>query len=175
MCVRCTGDWAVCVRVCVRAQGGVCPTEGFVWALIRERLAASGPPCLCVFLSPGAYASGVCMCCLCRCHGTDPPLLKSGAGVRGAIYTRCSSSPALGWKRWGRRGGLWAEMPSQTMGMDNFQPGTRPSPIPSAPSPPARRSRSRREVWGGRVRVSIWGGSAPRGGGQCGDTLCSQM
>lgn len=64
----------VCVCMCV-CGGGVCPREGFVSALIRECLAVSRPLCLCVFLSLGVYASGVCMCCICRCHGPDPQLM----------------------------------------------------------------------------------------------------
>lgn len=51
----------MCVYACA---GGVCPREGFV--SIRERLAVSRPLCLCVFLSLGVYASGACMCCICR-------------------------------------------------------------------------------------------------------------
>lgn len=59
------GSERVCM--CVYAwAGGVCPREGFVCASIRERLAVSRPLCLCVFLSLGVYASGACMCCVCR-------------------------------------------------------------------------------------------------------------
>lgn len=64
----------VCVHVCVCVQGGVCPKEAFASVCVRERLAVSRPLCLCVFLSLGVYASGICMCCICRCHGPDPQL-----------------------------------------------------------------------------------------------------
>lgn len=34
--------------------------------------------------------------------------------------------------------GVWAEVPSQTTAVEDFQPGARPAPVPSAPAPPAR-------------------------------------
>lgn len=69
VCVWCTGGLALSMSVCLCVYmwaGGVCPREGFVCAFIRERLAVSRPLCLWVFLSLGVYASGACMCCICR-------------------------------------------------------------------------------------------------------------
>lgn len=82
--------------------------------------------------------------------------------IHGSICTHNNSSPAIGWRQWGQ--GMWAEIPSQTTGMDNFQPETRPSSIPSTPSPPACRLRSRQEPCGDMCAY-LFGEGAHRGEG----------
>lgn len=126
------------------------PVKGLsVCSLASSRQQAG--PCVYVFLSPGACASGACMRCVCRCGGQILSQCKA------VIYICCNCSPARGLRSTPGRGSGWLPAENETC------------PVPSTPPPSPRQG-----PWGD-AHVSIWGGSVPRGGGQCGDTLCSQM